>query len=92
MKQIKKVYVLTLDEKVKFTNDVLVLGTFSSERSAKQAMKETFETIYESEYSKMNKNDYIITKSDDIMHISEVQNSVHTTLRITETILDKWEK
>lgn len=40
----------------------------------------------------MNKNDYIITKSDDIMHISEVQNSVHTTLRITETILDKWEK
>lgn len=42
MKKIKKVYVLTLEEKVKFTNDVLVLGTFSSERSAKQAMKETF--------------------------------------------------
>ena len=92
MKQNKKIYVLTLEEKFKFTNDVLVLGTFSNERSAKQAMEETFETIYESEYSKMDKNDYIITKSDDIMHISEVQKSVYTTLRITETILDKWEK
>lgn len=91
MKQNKKVYVLTLEEKAKFTTDVLVLGTFSNERSAKKAMEETFEGIYESDYSKMDKKDYINIKTDDTIHIAEVRNDTYTTLRITETILDKWE-
>lgn len=71
---------------------MLVLGTFSNERSAKQVMEETFDSIYKRDYSNLNKNDYIITKSNDKMTISEILCYNYTILKITETILDKWEK
>jgi hypothetical protein len=92
MKQNKKVYVLTLEEQYHSITDMLVLGTFSNERSAKQVMEETFDSIYKRDYSNLNKNDYIITKSNDKMTISEILCYNYTILKITETILDKWEK
>lgn len=92
MKQIKKVYVLTLVEKYKGITYISVLGTFSNEKSAKQVMEKTFDGIYESEYSKMDKNNYVITKSADKMTIAAILNSDYVMLEITETILDKWEK
>lgn len=92
MKQIKKVYVLTLEEKYNGITDMLVLGTFSNERSAKQVMEETFDSIYKRDYSNLNKKDYVITKSTDKMYISEILDSNYSMLKITETILDKWEK
>lgn len=92
MKKIKKIYVITLEEKYQSLVYVSVLGTFSSERSAKQVIGEKFDEIYKREYSNMDKNDYIVTKSDYVMYISEVHNNFHTKLEITETILDKWEK
>lgn len=92
MKQNKKVYVLTLEEQYHSITDMLVLGTFSNERSAKQVMEETFDSIYNRDYSNLNKNDYIITKSTDKMTISEILCNNYTILKITETILDKWEK
>lgn len=92
MKQIKKVYVLTLVEKHKGITYISVLGTFSNEKSAKQVMEKTFDGIYESEYSKMDKNNYVITKNADKMTIAEILNSDYVMLEITETILDKWEK
>ena len=92
MKQNKKVYVLTLEEQYHSITDMLVLGTFSNERSAKQVMEETFDSIYKRDYSNLNKNDYIITKSNDKMTISEILCYNYTILKITETILDKLEK
>lgn len=92
MKKNKKVYVLTLEEQYHSITDMLVLGTFSNERSAKQVMEETFDSIYKRDYSNLNKNDYIITKSNDKMTISEILCYNYTILKITETILDKWEK
>jgi hypothetical protein len=92
MKQNKKVYVLTLEEQYHSITDMLVLGTFSNERSAKEVMEKTFEDIYNRDYSNLNKNDYIITKSTDKMTISEILCNNYTILKITETILDKWEK
>lgn len=92
MKQIKKIYVLTLEEKYKGITGMLVLGTFSNERSAKQVMEETFDDIYKCDYSNLNKNEYIITKSNDKMTISEILDSNYSMLKITETILDKWKK
>lgn len=92
MKKIKKIYVITLEEKYHSITDISVLGTFSNERSAKEVMDETFDAVYKRDYSNLNENDYIITKSDDIMHISEVLDSNYSMLKITETILDKWKK
>lgn len=92
MKQNKKVYVLTLEEQYHSITDMLVLGTFSNERSAKKVMEKTFEDIYNRDYSNLNKNDYIITKSNDKMTISEILCNNYAILKITETILDKWEK
>lgn len=92
MKQNKKVYVLTLEEQYHSITDMLVLGTFSNERSAKEVMEKTFEDIYNRDYSNLNKNDYIITKSNDKMTISEILCNNYAILKITETILDKWEK
>lgn len=92
MKQNKKIYVLTLEEKYNGITDMLVLGTFSNERSAKQVMEETFDRIYKRDYSNLNKKDYVITKSTDKMYISEILDSNYSMLKITETILDKWEK
>lgn len=92
MKQNKKVYVLTLEEKYKGITDMLILGTFSNERSAKQVMEETFDSIYKRDYSNLNKKDYVITKSTDKMYISEILDSNYSMLKITETILDKREK
>ena len=92
MKQNKKIYVLTLEEKYKGITDMLILGTFSNERSAKQVMGEPFDSIYKRDYSNLNKKDYVITKSTDKMYISEILDSNYSMLKITETILDKWEK
>ena len=92
MKQNKKIFVLTLEEQYHSITDMLVLGTFSSERSAKEVMEKTFEDIYNRDYSNLNKNDYIITKSNDKMTISEILCNNYAILKITETILDKWEK
>ena len=92
MKQNKKIFVLTLEEQYHNITDMLVLGTFSNERSAKEVMEKTFEDIYNRDYSNLNKNDYIITKSNDKMTISEILCYNYTILKITETILDKWEK
>ena len=92
MKQNKKIYVLTLEEKYKGITDMLVLGTFSSERSAKQVMEETFDDIYKRDYSNMDKNDYVITKTADKITIAAILDSDYSMLKITETILDKWEK
>lgn len=72
MKQNKKIFVLTLEEQYHSITDMLVLGTFSNERSAKEVMEKTFEDIYNRDYSNLNKNDYIITKSNDKMTISEI--------------------
>lgn len=90
MKQNKKVYVLTLEEKYNGITDMLVLGTFSNERSAKQVMEKTFDDIYNRDYSNLNKKDYVVTKSTDKMYISEILDSNYSMLKITETILDKW--
>lgn len=92
MKQNKKIFVLTLEEQYHSITDMLVLGTFSNERSAKEVMEKAFEDIYNRDYSKLNENDYIITKSNDKMTISEILCYNYTILKITETILDKWEK
>lgn len=92
MKQNKKIFVLTLEEQYHSITDMLVLGTFSNERSAKEVMEKTFEDIYIRDYSNLNKKDYIITKSNDKMTISEILDSNYSMLKITETILDKWEK
>ena len=92
MKQNKKIYVLTLEEKYKGITDMLVLGTFSSERSAKQVMEKTFDDIYKRDYSNMDKNDYVITKTADKITIAAILDSDYSMLKITETILDKWEK
>jgi hypothetical protein len=92
MKQNKKIFVLTLEEQYHSITDMLVLGTFSNERSAKEVMEKTFEDIYNRDYSNLNKNDYIITKSNDKMTISEILCNNYAILKITETILDKWEK
>lgn len=92
MKQNKKIFVLTLEEQYHSITDMLVLGTFSNERSAKEVMEKTFEDIYNRDYSNLNKNDYIITKSNDKMTISEILDSNYSMLKITETILDKWKK
>lgn len=92
MKQNKKIYVLTLEEKYNGITDMLVLGTFSNERSAKQVMEETFDRIYKRDYSNLDKKDYVITKSTDKMYISEILDSNYSMLKITETIIDKWEK
>lgn len=92
MKQNKKIFVLTLEEQYHSIKDMLVLGTFSNERSAKEVMEKTFEDIYNRDYSNLNKNDYIITKSNDKMTISEILCNNYAILKITETILDKWEK
>lgn len=92
MKQNKKIFVLTLEEQYHSITDMLVLGTFSNERSAKEVMEKTFEDIYNRDYSNLNKNDYIITKSTDKMTISEILCNNYAILKITETILDKWEK
>lgn len=89
MKQNKKIYVLTLEEKYNGITDILVLGTFSNERSAKQVMEKTFDDIYKRDYSNLNKKDYVITKSTDKMYISEILDSNYSMLKITETILDK---
>lgn len=92
MKQNKKIFVLTLEEQYHSITDMLVLGTFSNERSAKEVMEKTFEDIYNRDYSNLNKNDYIITKSNDKMTISEILCNNYAIFKITETILDKWEK
>lgn len=92
MKQNKKIYVLTLEEKYKGITDMLVLGTFSSERSAKQVMEKTFDDIYKRDYSNMDKNDYVITKTADKITIAAILDSDYSMLKITEKILDKWEK
>ena len=92
MKQNKKIYVLTLEEKYKGITDMLVLGTFSNERSAKQVMEETFDEVYKRDYSNVNKNDYVIKKSNDKRTISAILDSDYSMLKITETILDKWKK
>ena len=55
-------------------------------------MEETFDSIYKRDYSNLNKKDYVITKSTDKMYISEILDSNYSMLKITETILDKWEK
>lgn len=92
MKQNKKIFVLTLEEQYHSITDMLLLGTFSNERSAKEVMEKTFEDIYNRDYSNLNKNDYIITKSNDKMTISEILCNNYFIFKITETILDKWEK
>lgn len=92
MKQNKKVYVLTLEEQYHSITDMLVLGTFSNERTAKQVMEKTFDDIYKRDYSNLNKNDYVVTKSNDKITISEILCNNYAILKITETILDKWEK
>lgn len=92
MKQNKKIYVLTLEEKYNSITDILVLGTFSNERSAKEVMDETFDAVYKRNYSMLNENDYVITKSNEQITISEILDSNYSMLEITETILDKWEK
>lgn len=92
MKQNKKIYVLTLEEKYNSITDILVLGTFSNERSAKEVMDETFDAVYKRNYSMLNENDYVITKSNEQITISEILDSNYSMLKITDTILDKWEK
>lgn len=92
MKQNKKIFVLTLEEQYYSITDMLVLGTFSNERSAKEVMDETFDAVYKRNYSNLNENDYVITKSNDKITISEILDSNYSMLKITETILDKWEK
>lgn len=92
MKQIKKIYVLTLEEKYNSITDISVLGTFSNERSAKEVMDETFDAVYKRDYSNLNENDYVITKSNEKITISEILDSNYSMLKITETILDKWGK
>lgn len=92
MKKIKKIYVLTLEEKYHGITDILVLGTFSNERSAKEVMDETFDAVYKRDYSNLNENDYVITKSNEHITISEILDSNYSMLKITETILDKWKK
>lgn len=92
MKQIKKIYVLTLEEKYNSITDISVLGTFSNERSAKEVMDETFDAVYKRDYSNLNENDYVITKSNEKITISEILDSNYSMLKITETILDKWKK
>ena len=92
MKQIKKIYVLTLEEKYNSITDFSVLGTFSNERSAKEVMDETFDAVYKRNYSMLNENDYVITKSNEQITISEILDSNYSMLKITDTILDKWKK
>ena len=92
MKQNKKIYLLTLEEKYNSITDILVLGTFSNERSAKEAMDETFDAVYKRNYSMLNENDYVITKSNEQITISEILDSNYSMLKITDTILDKWKK
>lgn len=92
MKQIKKIYVLTLEEKYNSITDISVLGTFSNERSAKEVMDETFDAVYKRDYSNLNENDYVITKSNEKITISEILDSNYSMLKITETILDKCKK
>lgn len=92
MKQNKKIYVLTLEEKYNSITDILVLGTFSNERSAKKVMDETFDAVYKRNYSMLNENDYVITKSNEQITISEILDSNYSMLKITDTILDKWKK
>lgn len=92
MKKIKKIYVITLEEKYHSITDISVLGTFSNERSAKEVMDETFDAVYKRDYSNLNENDYVITKSNDKITISEILDSNYSMLKITETILDKWKK
>lgn len=92
MKQNKKIFVLTLEEQYHSITDMLVLGTFSNERSAKEVMDETFDAVYKRNYSNLNENDYVITKSNDKITISEILDSNYSMLKITETILDKWKK
>lgn len=92
MKQNKKVYVLTLEEQYHSITDMLVLGTFSNERSAKEVMDETFDAVYKRNYSNLNENDYVITKSNDKITISEILDSNYSMLKITETIIDKRKK
>lgn len=92
MKQNKKIYVLTLEEKYNSITDILVLGTFSNERSAKEVMDETFDAVYKRNYSMLNENDYVITKSNEQITISEILDSNYSMLKITDTILDKWKK
>lgn len=92
MKKIKKIYVITLEEKYYSITDISVLGTFSNERSAKEVMDETFDAVYKRDYSNLNENDYVITKSNDKITISEILDSNYSMLKITETILDKWKK
>ena len=89
MKKIKKIYVLTLEEKYNSITDISVLGTFSNERSAKEVMDETFDAVYKRDYSNLNENDYVITKSNEKITISEILDSNYSMLKITETILDK---
>ena len=62
MKKIKKIYVITLEEKYQSLVYVSVLGTFSSERSAKQVIGEKFDEIYKREYSNMDKNDILLQR------------------------------
>lgn len=92
MKKIKKIYVLTLEEKYHCLTDISVLGTFSNERSAKEVMDETFDAVYKREYSNLNEKDYVITKSNEKIIISEILDTNYSMLKITETILDKWGK
>lgn len=92
MKKIKKIYVLTLEEKYHCFTDISVLGTFSNERSAKEVMDETFDAVYKREYSNLNEKDYVITKSNEKITISEILDTNYSMLKITETILDKWGK
>lgn len=92
MKQNKKIYVLTLEEKYNSITDILVLGAFSNERSAKEVMDETFDAVYKRNYSMLNENDYVITKSNEQITISEILDSNYSMLKITDTILDKWKK
>lgn len=62
MKQNKKIYVLTLEEKYNSITDILVLGTFSNERSAKEVMDETFDAVYKRNYSMLKITDTILDK------------------------------
>lgn len=55
-------------------------------------MDETFDAVYKRDYSNLNENDYVITKSNDKITISEILDSNYSMLKITETILDKWKK
>ena len=81
-----------MEEKYNSITDILVLGTFSNERSAKEVMDETFDAVYKRNYSMLNENDYVITKSNEQITISEILDSNYSMLKITDTILDKWKK